>query len=177
MSYRESERARSATPRRQALHERLFGSGGRRISCPTTPICVRNWRSARCGTDGAWRQRALLAVASFAALKLEGQVQKFGRSAPNAGLSKSEIIETVVQTGLHSGLAPALNALARLSPSAAIKRRHSSQGLTMATPQPSKSRTLRVMMLASCARAMAAIIRSVGFVGRPARRRAAKISA
>jgi 4-carboxymuconolactone decarboxylase len=61
------------------------------------------------------RQRALVAVASFTALKLEGQVQKFGRSALNAGLSKTEIIETVIQTGPYSGLAPALNALAALS--------------------------------------------------------------
>lgn len=61
------------------------------------------------------RQRALVAVASFTALKLEGQVQKFGRSALNAGLSKTEIIETVIQTGPYSGLAPALNTLALLS--------------------------------------------------------------
>jgi 4-carboxymuconolactone decarboxylase len=61
------------------------------------------------------RQRALLTVAAFTALKLDGQVQKFGRSALNAGLSKTEIIETVIQTGPYSGLAPALNALALLS--------------------------------------------------------------
>lgn len=61
------------------------------------------------------RQRALIAVASFTALKLDGQVQKFGQSALNAGLSKTEIIETVIQTGPYSGLAPALNALALLS--------------------------------------------------------------
>ena len=61
------------------------------------------------------RQRALIAVASFTALKLEGQVQKFGQSALNAGLSKTEIIETVIQTGPYSGIAPALNALALLS--------------------------------------------------------------
>lgn len=61
------------------------------------------------------RQRALITVASFTALKLDGQVQKFGRSALNAGLSKEEIIETVIQTGPYSGLAPALNALALLS--------------------------------------------------------------
>jgi len=61
------------------------------------------------------RQRALVAVAAFTALKLEGQVQKFGRSALNAGLSKTEIVETVIQTGPYSGLAPALNALALLS--------------------------------------------------------------
>jgi 4-carboxymuconolactone decarboxylase len=61
------------------------------------------------------RQRALVAVAAFTALKLEGQVRKFGQSALNAGLSKTEIVETVIQTGPYSGLAPALNALAALS--------------------------------------------------------------
>jgi 4-carboxymuconolactone decarboxylase len=61
------------------------------------------------------RQRALITVAAFTALKLEGQVKKFGQSALNAGLSKAEIIETVIQTGPYSGLAPALNALAALS--------------------------------------------------------------
>ena len=61
------------------------------------------------------RQRALITVAAFTALKLEGQVKKFGQSALNAGLSKTEIIETVIQTGPYSGLAPALSALAALS--------------------------------------------------------------
>jgi 4-carboxymuconolactone decarboxylase len=60
------------------------------------------------------RQRALITVAAFTALKLESQVKKFGQSALNAGLSKNEIIETVIQTGPYSGLAPALNALAAL---------------------------------------------------------------
>lgn len=61
------------------------------------------------------RQRALIAVAAFTALRLDGQVRKFGQSALNVGLSKVEIIETVIQTGPYSGLAPALNALAALS--------------------------------------------------------------
>jgi 4-carboxymuconolactone decarboxylase len=61
------------------------------------------------------RQRALVAVAAFTALKLADQVKKFGQSALNTGLSKSEIIEIVIQTGPYSGLAPALNALAALS--------------------------------------------------------------
>jgi len=61
------------------------------------------------------RRRALVAVAAFTALTLDSQVQKFGQSALNAGLSKTEIIETVIQTGPYSGLAPALNALAALS--------------------------------------------------------------
>ena len=58
------------------------------------------------------RQRALVAVAAFTALKLDAQAAKFGQSALNVGLSRTEIIETVIQTG---GLAPVPNALAALS--------------------------------------------------------------
>ncbi len=60
------------------------------------------------------RQRALVAVAAFTALKLD-QVKKFGESALNMGLSKTEIIEAVIQTAPYSGFAPALNALGALS--------------------------------------------------------------
>ena len=60
------------------------------------------------------RQRALVAVAAFTALKL-GQVQKFGESALNMGLSRTEVIEAVIQTAPLSGFAPALNALGMLS--------------------------------------------------------------
>jgi len=60
------------------------------------------------------RQRALVAVAAFTALKL-GQVQKFGESALNLGLSRTEVIEAIIQTAPLSGFAPALNALGALS--------------------------------------------------------------
>jgi len=60
------------------------------------------------------RQRALVAVAAFTALKLD-QVKKFGESALNMGLSRTEIIEAVIQTAPLSGFAPALNALGALS--------------------------------------------------------------
>lgn len=61
------------------------------------------------------RRRALVAVAAFTALKLDGQVKKFGQSALNMGLSRTEVIEAVIQTAPLSGLAPALNALGGLS--------------------------------------------------------------
>ena len=61
------------------------------------------------------RQRALVAVAAFTALKLDGQVKKFGQSALNMGLSRTEVIEAVIQTAPLSGFAPALNALGGLS--------------------------------------------------------------
>jgi 4-carboxymuconolactone decarboxylase len=60
------------------------------------------------------RRRALVAVAAFTALKLEGQVKKFGQSALNMGLSRTEVIEAVIQTAPLSGFAPALNALGGL---------------------------------------------------------------
>src|SRR6187551_3047828 len=57
---------------------------------------------------------ALVAVAAFTALKLD-QVKKFGESALNMGLSRTEVIEAVIQTAPLSGFAPALNALGALS--------------------------------------------------------------
>ena len=61
------------------------------------------------------RQRALVAVAAFTALKMDPQIAKFGQAAVNMGLSRTEVIEAVIQTAPLSGFAPALNALARLS--------------------------------------------------------------
>ena len=61
------------------------------------------------------RRRALVAVAAFTALKLDSQVKKFGESALNMGLSRTEVIEAVIQTAPLSGFAPALNALGGLS--------------------------------------------------------------
>ena len=61
------------------------------------------------------RRRALVAVAAFTALKLDGQVRKFGQSALNMGLGRTEVIEAVIQTAPISGFAPALNALGGLS--------------------------------------------------------------
>ena len=61
------------------------------------------------------RQRALVSVAAFTALRLPEQVAKFGQSALNVGLSRTEVIEAVIQTAPHSGFPPALNALAALS--------------------------------------------------------------
>jgi 4-carboxymuconolactone decarboxylase len=61
------------------------------------------------------RRRALCAVAGFTALRLEGQVKKFGLSALNIGLDRIEVIEAVIQTAPFSGFAPALNALGALS--------------------------------------------------------------
>ena len=61
------------------------------------------------------RQRALVAVAGFTALRLPAQVGKFGQSALNVGCSKTEVIEAVIQTAPYTGFPPALNALGALS--------------------------------------------------------------
>jgi 4-carboxymuconolactone decarboxylase len=61
------------------------------------------------------RQRALVAVAGFTALRLPEQAGKFGQSALNVGLSKTEVIEAIIQTAPYTGFPPALNALGALS--------------------------------------------------------------
>jgi 4-carboxymuconolactone decarboxylase len=93
-----------------------YASPDNKVAGALYPLAIRYGYGAiwhRPGLDR--RQRALCAVASFTALRLEGQVRKFGQSALNAGLGRTEIIEAVIQTGPYSGLAPALNALAALS--------------------------------------------------------------
>lgn len=61
------------------------------------------------------RQRALVAVAGFTALRLPEQVAKFGQSALNMGLSKTEVVEAIIQTAPYTGFPPALNALGAIS--------------------------------------------------------------
>jgi 4-carboxymuconolactone decarboxylase len=61
------------------------------------------------------RQRALVAVAGFTALRLPEQVGKFGQSALNVGVTRTEVIEAIIQTAPYSGFPPALNALGALS--------------------------------------------------------------
>ncbi len=58
------------------------------------------------------RQRMICSIAAFTALKLESQQRKFFRSGPNVGLSRTEILEVIAQTGPYSGFPLALNALA-----------------------------------------------------------------
>lgn len=65
------------------------------------------------------RQRMLCAIAAFTAMGLESQLEKFSASALNVGLSKSEIIEAVIQTGPYGGFPRALNGLGILSRSLA----------------------------------------------------------
>lgn len=93
-----------------------YASPDNKVTGTLYPVAIQYGYGAiwhRPGLDR--RRRALVAVAAFTALRLEGQVRKFGQSALNAGMSRDEVIETVIQTGPYSGLAPALNALAALS--------------------------------------------------------------
>ena len=52
------------------------------------------------------------AGAAFTATQLESQQRKFFRSAQNVGLSRTEILEVIAQTGPYSGFPQAFNALA-----------------------------------------------------------------
>ena len=110
--------------RGHALLETLHGSRGyggyaspdNRVTQALYPVAIQYGYGEIWHRPGLeFRQRALVAVAAFTAQRLEGQVRKFGESALNAGLSREQIIEAVIQTGPYSGLAPALNALAALS--------------------------------------------------------------
>jgi 4-carboxymuconolactone decarboxylase len=93
-----------------------YAAPGNKVTQALYPVAIQYGYGEIWDRPGLDRQqRALITVAAFTALKLDGQVRKFGQSALNAGLSKTEIIETVIQTGPYSGLAPALNALAALS--------------------------------------------------------------
>ncbi|MBS0549901.1 MAG: carboxymuconolactone decarboxylase family protein [Proteobacteria bacterium] len=111
-----SERGRKLM---EKLHGNRAGQGyaapGNAVTGALYPLAIQYGYGAiwyRPGLD--LRQRALVAVAAFTALKL-GQVEKFGESALNMGLSRTEVIEAVIQTAPLSGFAPALNALGLLS--------------------------------------------------------------
>lgn len=60
------------------------------------------------------RQRALLAVAAFTAMRLPEQMRRFGHSALNVGATRAEVVEAVIQTAPASGFPPALNGLVAL---------------------------------------------------------------
>ena len=61
----------------------------------------------------------LVAIAAFTAMGLDGQLEKFSQSALNVGLSKTEIVEAVIQTGPFGGFPRALNGLVILTRSLA----------------------------------------------------------
>jgi len=60
------------------------------------------------------RQRCICAVASFTAIDHLGQVAKFGQAGLNAGLSREQVKEAIMQTAPYTGFPRALNALVAL---------------------------------------------------------------
>lgn len=106
----------------------LHGDRGTKgYAAPGNPITGALYPSAiRYGYGELWgrpgldrRQRMLVAVAAFTALGLEGQLEKFSASALNVGLSRTEIVEAVIQTGPFGGFPRALNGLSILTRSLA----------------------------------------------------------
>ncbi len=101
----------------QTLHGERSQSG---YAAPDSPVTSALYDVAiQYGYGDIWqrpdldtRQRAICAVASFTALNLVTQLEKFLQAALNVGLSKDEVIEVLVQTAPYSGFPKALNALA-----------------------------------------------------------------
>jgi 4-carboxymuconolactone decarboxylase len=112
------------TRRGAELMEALHGARARLgYAAPDNPVTGALYPMAiQYGYGEIWfrpglerRQRALVAVAGFTALRMPEQTGKFGQSALNVGLSKIEVIEAVIQTAPYTGFPPALNALGALS--------------------------------------------------------------
>lgn len=107
-----------------ALMASLHGSrADQGYASPDNPVTTQLYPAAiRYGYGEIWSrpglehpQRALVAVASFTALRLPEQVAKFGLSALNIGLTRTQVIEAIIQTAPLTGFPPALNALAAIS--------------------------------------------------------------
>ena len=112
------------TTRGADLMHTLHGArAGQGYAAPDNPVTGALYPTAiQYGYGEIWfrpglerRQRALVAVAGFTALRLPEQVGKFGQSALNVGLTKTEVIEAIIQTAPYTGFPPALNALGALS--------------------------------------------------------------
>jgi phage tail tape-measure protein len=70
------------------------------------------------------RQRALVAIAGFTALRMPEQVAKIGQSALNAGLSQAQMIEAIIQTAPLTGFPPALVALGAIGAACRVSPWH-----------------------------------------------------
>lgn len=69
---------------------------------------------ARPGLD--WRQRMLVGIAAFTALRLEPTLKKFAKSALGQGLTREQVVEAIMQTAPYGGFPPALTALSQVKP-------------------------------------------------------------
>jgi len=110
--------------RGQALMQEVHQANSRQgYAAPDNPVTYALYELAiQYGYGEIWfrpglerRQRALIAVAAFTALRLPEQARRFGQAALNLGASRTEVIEAIVQTAPHSGFPPALNVLSALS--------------------------------------------------------------
>lgn len=108
---------------RQMMQDLHRDGGGQGYASPDNPVTSQLYPVAiQYGYGAIWfrpglthKQRVLLSVSSFTALKLDSQTKKFGQAALNLGATKTEVIEAIIQTAPFSGYAPALNVLALLS--------------------------------------------------------------
>jgi 4-carboxymuconolactone decarboxylase len=107
-----------------AIMATLHGSRATQgYASPDNPVTGQLYPAAiRYGYGEIWsrpglepRERALVAIAGFTALRLPEQAAKFGQSALNVGLSKTQVIEAIIQTAPLTGFPPALNALGAIS--------------------------------------------------------------
>jgi len=110
--------------RGRAVMDELHGERGTQgYAAPDNPLTSRLYpMTIPYGYGEIWqrpglalRQRAMVSLAGFTALKMPDQLRKFGPSAMNIGLSLDEVCEAIIQTAPYSGYAPALNALRWLS--------------------------------------------------------------
>jgi 4-carboxymuconolactone decarboxylase len=112
------------TSRGRDLMQRVHGERSRQgYAAPDNPVTYALYELAiQYGYGEIWfrpglepRARALVAVAAFTALRLPEQARRFGQAALNLGVSRTEVIEAVIQTAPYSGFPPALNVLNALS--------------------------------------------------------------
>ena len=104
----------------QAVHGERSVQG---YAAPDNPVTYALYETAiQYGYGEIWfrpgldrRSRALVAVAAFTELRMPEQAKRFGQAALNLGVSRTEVIEAVVQTAPYSGFPPALNVLSALS--------------------------------------------------------------
>ena len=93
-----------------------YASPGNTVTAALYPVAIQYGYGAIWFRAGlTHKQRVLLSVSSFTALKLDSQTKKFGKAALNLGATCEEVIEAIIQTAPFSGYAPALNALGLLS--------------------------------------------------------------
>ena len=113
------ELTRRGRERMESLHAERSKDG---YAAPTNKVAGALYGLAiQYGYGAIWfrpgltpRQRALLAVAAFTALRLPEQMRRFGHSALNVGATRTEVVEAAIQTAPFSGFPPALNALVAL---------------------------------------------------------------